>query len=564
MREQKAMLPESMIERLLIKNYAIIESLEINFSSGLTIITGETGAGKSILLGALGLIMGNRADTKSLYQQDLKCIIEGHFDVSKYDLQDFFEENDIDYDAETVVRRELTPSGKSRAFVNDTPVNLKVLQQLSAALIDLHQQFDTRDIHNVSFQLRMIDALAGNRDDLSQYQKRYRQYQADKRRLAQLIEQSNQASREADFLQFQLKELAEAELQDDEQEQIEEEQSLLTNAEDIKRTLGAAYRALNEEEQSIVSQMEAIAQALNSIKAHHPEVSQLYDRYQGLLLEIQDVAGDCEKIAEDTEYDAERILEIQSRLDLIYKLQSKHQLQTVGELLELQASLEDQLKAFGDLSGEISRLEQGLEKHEKQLHKMGARLSKARKSVVGKFEKRVHELLAQLSMEHARLKVDIHPLEQPGPTGTDEVEFLFAPNKGSRFQSIKEVASGGELSRLTLCTKSLVASAIPLPTLIFDEIDTGISGDVAMKMGNILQHLSDKHQVVSITHSPQIAVKADTHYFVYKKVKDDRTVTRVRPLQSEERIRAVATMLSGNPPTESAIENARELLQQKA
>jgi DNA repair protein RecN (Recombination protein N) len=549
-----------MINRLLIKNYAIIEELEISFSDRLTIITGETGAGKSILLGALGLIMGKRADTKSLYNEEKKCIVEAYFDVSKYGLKAFFEENDIDFDDQVVVRRELTPAGKSRAFVNDTPVKLNILQQLSGALIDLHQQFDTLDIHNVSFQLRMIDALAENRALLVDYQKLFKQYQTNKNKLRELIHQNESAAKETDFLNFQLKEFNDVELIGGEQEQMEDEIGRLSNAEEIKRALGEAFQHLSENEQSIIGQLEEISTSLSGITEFHPDLNKIYERFESLKLELQDVSQEFEKIADSTEYDPERIAEIQSRLDLIYKLQNKHNAKTVAKLIEIQNNLKSQLKSFGDLSEEIENLEKEIEIQKKKLTTLAQKLSKKRKGVVAGFEKKVHDLLAQLSMEYSQLKVDVVELPELNSTGFDEVNFLFAPNKGSRFLPIKDVASGGELSRLTLCTKSLVASAIPLPTLIFDEIDTGISGDVALKMGNILHELSNRHQVISITHTPQIAVKADTHYFVYKKNTEDSTVTNVKLLSFDERVRAVATMLSGSPPSASAIENAKELL----
>ncbi len=549
-----------MINRLFIKNYAIIEELEISFSDRLTIITGETGAGKSILLGALGLIMGRRADTKALYDDEKKCIVEAWFDVSKYELKTFFEKNDIDYDEQVVVRRELTPSGKSRAFVNDTPVRLNILQQLSGALIDLHQQFDTLDIHNVSFQLRMIDALAENTTLLSEYQQLFKIYQNNKNRLRELVLQSENAVKETDFLNFQLKEFNDVELIDGEQEKIEDEIGKLTNAEDIKRALGAAFQHLSENEQSVIGQLEEISNSLSNISKFHPDLNKIYERFESLKLELDDISHEFEKIAENTEYDPERIAEIQERLDLIYKLQNKHNAKTVAELITIQNDLQSQINAFGDLSEEIEKMEKEIGIQRKKLTNLAQKLSKKRKGVVDAFENKVHDLLAQLSMEYSQLKVEIVQLPELNSTGFDEVNFLFAPNKGSRFLPIKDVASGGELSRLTLCTKSLVASAIPLPTLIFDEIDTGISGDVALKMGNILQELSNRHQVISITHTPQIAVKADTHYFVYKKVVEDRTVTNVKLLTFDERVRAVATMLSGSPPSASAIENAKELL----
>lgn len=553
-----------MIKSLQIKNYAIIDDLEINFSDGLTIITGETGAGKSILLGALGLIMGKRADTKSLYDTSRKCVVEGIFAVKKYALKSFFDEHDIDYDDEVLVRRELTPSGKSRAFINDTPVNLKLLQQLSNALIDLHQQFDTLDIHNVSFQLRMIDALAGNDKLLAGYQTNYSKFQSNRRRLQQLLQQTEQAAREVDFINFQLDEFNKAELLPDEQEKLEAEIQRLSNAEDIKRTLSATFLRLSEDEQSVVSQLENISIALNGVSKFDPRLEKLQERFDGILIELQDIAGEFEQVADNTEFDGERIQEIQERLDLIYRLQNKHHVQSNQELLDIQEELQKQLDTFGDLSDEIEKLEATIDQQEKVLRDIAWQLRQSRQKVIPSFEDKVHERLTLLSMKNARLQVEVTSLDELTSTGLDEINFLFAANKGSRMQMIKDVASGGEISRLTLITKSLVASAIPLPTLIFDEIDTGVSGDVALKMGSILRDLSNEHQIVSITHSPQIASKADTHYFIYKQDKIDRTVTNVRELSQEERVRAIATMLSQNPPTTSALENARELLQMAA
>ena len=549
-----------MIKSLSIRNYAIIEELEINFSNGLTIITGETGAGKSILLGALGLIMGKRADTKALYDESQKCIVEGTFDVSNYDLKAFFAENDLDYDDELLVRREITPSGKSRAFLNDTPVNLKILQAISSSLIDLHQQFDTLDIHRVSFQLRMLDALAGNKSLLLQYQDAFRAYQANQKQLASLREQSRTAQQELDFASFQLQELHEAGLQESEQEEMEQELAQLSNAEDIKRITGGIYQHLEESEQSVVAQLEEMLLNLGNLKDVHAGLGTLHQRFSGIVVELQDLAKELEALSENTEYDGARIQEVQSRLDSLYRLQNKHQVQSVADLLEIQEALEQKVNGIGDLSETIAKLEARIAQQETKLEELAAKLSQRRKGVIAGFEEKVMHQLAQMAMEHARLEVQVREEEVLTATGKDAVEFLFAANRGGRLQSIKEVASGGELSRLTLVTKSLVASAIPLPTLIFDEIDTGISGHVALKMGTILRNLSNQHQVVSITHSPQVAAMADAHYFVYKKDKEDRTITKVKLLQQEDRIRAIATMLSQNPPSNSALENARELL----
>ena len=550
-----------MIKKLLIQNYAIIEYLEIDFSQGLTIITGETGAGKSILLGALGLVMGNRAETKVLYNESEKCVVEGIFNLKPYDLKKFFEANDLDFEEETVIRREITPAGKTRAFVNDTPVNLKVLQDLSSTLIDLHQQFDTLDINSVSFQLRMLDALAGNKNLLNDYQKAFRQYEAGRRQLEVWMEESERSAREQDFLAFQMEEFNQTGVIEGEQESQEEELSRLNNAEDIKQTFGAAYGHLVENELSLIGRLKDISVSIGGMRKIGPSYQSLYERLESTIAELQDLAGEFETVAETTELNQERALEIQQRLDQIYRLQKKHGVNDIAGLLRIQEEIQQQLESYSDLSGKIAALEQSLKDQEKNLQHTARELSKRRKEVIPAFTQKVEGMLSQLSMEHARLEIQMQDMPALSATGLDDVSFLFAANKGSRLQAIKDVASGGELSRLALCTKSLVASAIPLPTMVFDEIDAGVSGDVSLKMGDILRKLSNQHQVVVITHSPQVAAKADVHYFVYKKIKDDRTVTGVRALSMDERVRALATMLSSNPPSESAIANARELLQ---
>lgn len=549
-----------MIKSLHIRNYALIESLEIDFSTGLTIITGETGAGKSILLGALGLIMGDRADTKSLYNEQEKCVVEAFFTIEKYDLRPFFQRHELDYEQELVIRRDISPSGKSRAFINDTPTTLKVLQELSSSLIDLHLQFDTLDIHQASFQLRMVDALAGTKKDLAAYQDSFRAWQAACRQLEGLRARSESTAKEMDFLAFQLEELSQAQLQPDEQERMEEELARLSNAEDIKRVLVSAFRLLCESDLAVVDQLQDLGHSIGGVAKVDASIRRLQERFDGAVVELQDIAGEFEKIAEATEYDPERIQEVQQRLDLLYRLQKKHGVLTVADLLAIQAQLSEQLGSFGDLSADIARLEKETAAQLEALEARAAQLSEQRQAVIPSFASKVEQLLGQLAMPHARLSIEMVPLPSLGPMGRDDLNFMFAANKGSRMQLIKDVASGGELSRLTLVTKSLVANAIPLPTLIFDEIDTGISGDVALKMGNILRQLSNEHQVVSITHSPQIAAKADAHYFVYKKDTPERTLTKVRALNTDERVRAIATMLSQSPPSESALENARELL----
>lgn len=549
-----------MIQSLHIKNYALIETLDIRFPTGLTIITGETGAGKSIILGALGLIMGDRADTKALFNPESKCVIEGRFRVGNYGLRSFFEEQDLDYEEELIIRREITPSGKSRAFVNDTPANLKVLQRLSAVLIDLHQQFDTLDIHQMGFQLRLLDALADNQQRLGQYQTEFSAYQKDRRQLERLQQQNATANQELEFKRFQLNELEEAMLLPDEQDMLEREFSSLSHAEDTKRTTAEAFQFLCESEQSIVDQLQVLTQSLQPAAKVDAKVEELQQRLLGLTEELNDIGNALERHAEATDFDPERIQELQARLDQLYRLQKKHQVSSNAELLGIQEQLRAEVNEYENIDGEIERLTRQVSKAEGQLREQAAVISRFRQEVAPGFAGKVAHTLADLAMPAAVLKVDFKPLPELSNTGLDEVQFLFSANRGSEPKPIKNVASGGELSRLTLVTKSLVASAMALPTLIFDEIDSGVSGDVALKMGHILHDLSSHHQVVVITHSPQVAARADEHFFVYKKEEGQRTSTKVRQLQTEERIRAIATMLSQNPPSDSALENARELI----
>lgn len=549
-----------MLKRLYIRNYALIEEQEILFSDHLTIITGETGAGKSILLGALGLVMGDRADTKVFYHEGEKCVVEAQFDVKAYDLADFFQEQELDYDEEVVIRRELSASGKSRAFVNDTPVNNAVLKRLTENLVDLHQQFDTLDIHNVNFQLRMIDALANNKDLLKAYQQEFRQYTVLLQRLQELITRRDNSARDQEFLQFQLEELHNAGLAAGEQEALEDELVRLSHAEDIKRAYGEAYSYLLDTEQNIVGQLQSIGRSWNNTRKLSGTLQGMSERLENTMVELQELAKDCERIADATEYSPERLIEVQERLNLLYKLQKKHAVPDTHALLELQSDMENQLGGFTNLDADIQQTEQHLQEMEVSLHAQAQVLGERRRTVTDDFEQKVQGLLQQLAMPHARLKVDVQASEKLGPTGLDDVQFLFATNVGSRFLPIKDVASGGELSRLTLCAKSLVADAIPLPTLIFDEIDSGVSGDVSLQMGYLLRNLSARHQVVSITHTPQVAARADRHYFVYKKTEADRTVTQVRSLTEDERVRAIAVMLSGNPPSDSALKTAAELM----
>ena len=549
-----------MIKKLLIQNYALIEALELEFPSGLTIITGETGAGKSILLGALGLIMGNRADSRSLFDENKKCVVEAYFSIEKYGLASFFENNEIDYEDDLIIRRELTPAGKSRSFINDTPVNLKTLQDLSAELIDLHQQFDTSDIHDQNFQLKMVDALADNAHLLTKYRKEFREYAALKKQRDEIISMSQASQREIEFLNFQWDELDKANLQLGEEDSLEEELTRLTHAEDIKRILGATFSQLEESETSILTQLSDIAQSLSQVRRFDEVVGRLYERLATSQIELRELSRDIENRYEAIEYDPDRLTTVQERLDMLNRLLNKHHVSNVGELIKFRAQLASRLESFANRNMDIAAIEARISHLQNQLEQVASVLNERRIAVIPTFEDKIHQRLSLLALENARLEVHCQSVEDLGPNGKDSVFFLFAANRGSRMLPIKDVASGGELSRLALVIKSLVASAIPLPTLIFDEIDAGISGDVALKMGNILRTLSNEHQVITITHSPQVAAKADTHYFVYKEEMPERTLTCVKSLDKEGRIFSIASMLSQNPPSAFAIENAKELL----
>ncbi len=552
-----------MIKHLSVSNYALIEQLELDFSNGLTIITGETGAGKSILLGALGLIMGKRAETKALFNEEEKCIVEAIFDISTYKLRFFFDENDLDYREELLIRREILPNGKSRAFINDTPANLNLLTDLSSSLIDLHQQFDTLDIHKISFQLNMLDALAGNGALLEEYRTVYHKWQKDSKTLEEYRAKQAKSEKDIEFLDFQLAELEAARLNAGEQIQLEEEMEVLSNAEEIKSALALAFNKISEGEISVSSMLTEIGNQLHPIAKFDKKIAGLVDRFDSLKIELEDLSGAFESAAEDLEYHPGRLEEVRERLDLLYRLQKKHQVSDENGLLEVFEKFSIDRQNIEQASAEIEVLEDAVKGSEKWLREVADQLHTKRAGVIEGFERDVMDRLGMMAMEHAVLQIDMTRLNEPGPSGTDEVNFLFAANKGSRLQLIKDVASGGELSRLTLAIKSLVASAIPLPTLIFDEIDAGISGDVAIKMGKILRELSDRHQVVTITHSPQVASKADVHYFVFKDPSGNKTATRVKALSPEDRIHELAIMLSQNPPSQAAIENAKELLNHK-
>ena len=552
-----------MIISLEIQNYAIIEKLHVALDKGLNIITGETGAGKSILLGALGLIMGKRADTKVLYHQDRKCIVEASFNIKSYDLKGFFEANNLDYDVELIIRREISPVGKSRAFVNDTPVTLAILQELTKSLVDMHQQFDTLDIHSSKWQMEVLDSLAGNTKLLSAYQLEFKEYKVAEKRLKTLEKEAANALKELDYITFQFTELDEASLEFDEQESKEQLLNRLAGTEDIQRVANSAYFAIDESEQSIINQLQIISQDLDNIKELDPKLSESYDRVLSSLEELRDIAAVLQDVNESVEHDPNLAQETQERLDMIYRLQKKHQVVSIEELLTIQTDLHTRINSQQKMDGEINEIASKMHKLETNLKVTAKKLSTNRKKIAKSFAKDIEMLLATLSMEHAKIDARLTDSDQLTPNGMDKVDYYFSANKGGTLGALKNVASGGEISRLTLVIKSLVASSMALPTLIFDEIDTGVSGEVANRMAEIISKLAKKHQVMSITHSPQIAAKAQHHYFVYKHETETRTITNIKLLSANDRIVEIAKMLSGNPPSDAAVANAKELIGKK-
>ncbi|MBL0025381.1 MAG: DNA repair protein RecN [Saprospiraceae bacterium] len=549
-----------MLKKLEIQNYAIIEKLEISFSEGLTIITGETGAGKSILLGALGLIMGKRADTKVLYVDNIKCYVEATFNITSYNLRDFFEQEEIEYFDELIIRREISQNGKSRAFINDSPVTLEILSSLTEELIDIHQQFDTLDIQKPIFQIQMIDAVAGNQPLLNNYSSEFKQYKSAARKLSDLKEKSRNANQEIDFLSFQMNEFEEANLKENEKDDLEIQLAKLTAAEEIKKNSGMLAQGLSEDQFSVLNQIQTLTNQFGTIRNFDSIFNDIYERLTSIKEELSDISREALKIAESTEQDEESIFQISSRLSMIYRLENKHGVSDIASLLEIKSKIKEKLDSFGDISDIINSLEKDMRKSEIKLNELAVALSQNRHKVIPEFENKVHEMLVSLAMENAYIQVKIEQLNFFNLNGTDDISILFAPNKGSAFLPLKDTASGGELSRLALCIKSQVAGAITLPTLIYDEIDAGVSGEIAHKMGRILTEMSDGHQVICITHSPQIAARADSHYFVFKTETRERTITSMKALTVDERVVEIAKMLSGNPPTDIAKANAKELI----
>ncbi len=550
-----------MLKKLSIQNYAIIDELEIDFSGKLNIITGETGAGKSIILGALGLILGERADSSVLVSKEKKSVIEGVFDANgKIEIKNFFEQNDFDVTDELVIRREISTNGKSRAFINDTPVTLSQLSELSSMLVDLHQQFDTLDLGESNFQREVLDALAGQAAILTEYKKVFYQWKILQKECDELKQQKLQFDKEADYNKFQFNELAEASLKENELEDADAELKMLSNAEGIKAAIEKVYFDLKESETPIVQQLKILINQLNNFSSFHQGLSPVIERLQSNRTELVDIADELSNISTQINYSPQRIEQLNEKIATGYKLLKKHGVKTTHELIAIKNEIENKLRAVLNIDDAIRQMEISLLESEQALSLYAKEITNNRKSQIAPLEERVHKLLKQVGMPGAKIKVEIKAATDFNEYGCDVIEFLFDANKSGHFQSLRKVASGGELSRLMLCIKSLVAKKIDLPTMIFDEIDTGISGEAARQVGIIMQDLSVSRQVICITHQPQIAGKADAHYFVYKEIVKDKVKTNIRQLTTEERITTIAKMLSGEKPTAAAIENAREMV----
>ena len=549
-----------MLSKLVIQNYAIIDSIEIYFSGHFNIITGETGAGKSILVGALSLILGERADSSALLHKEKKCFVEGFFNVEKRkNVLQFLNDNDFAADDELVLRREIAANGKSRGFINDTPANLQQLKQLASMLVDLHQQFDTLELSDSDFQREVLDALAGNEKLLSRYISLFNEWKKTQQQLEQLQSQKNNFQKELDYNQFLFDELNEIDLKENELEDLDAELEVLNNSEEIKTALNGAVNDLKESEQPIVQSLKQLINRLNVFASFNKDLNELISRLQSTQIELADISNELEDLNDEINYDELRINFINERLAAGYRLQKKHGVKTTNELIDIKNDLQEKLDAVLNIDEAIASTQNKFNEQLKQLELIADDLSVHRKKIIDSFEKNVNTLLAQVGMPNARIKVAISDV-QLNQFGKNTIEFLFDANKSNRFEPLRKVASGGELSRLMLCIKSLVAEKINLPTLIFDEIDTGISGEAAKQVGIILKQLAKQRQVISITHQPQIAGKADAHFYVYKQIKENAVKTNIRLLNKDERIQAIAQMLAGEPPTAAAIENAREMI----
>ncbi|MDH6313620.1 DNA repair protein RecN (Recombination protein N) [Parabacteroides sp. PFB2-10] len=551
-----------MLSSLYIQNYVLIEKLDIRFHEGLSVITGETGAGKSIMLGALGLVLGQRADGKSIRHGADKCVIEAHFDISSYQLQAFFEENDLEYDPVTsIFRRELYASGKSRAFINDSPVSLPVMKELGSRLIDIHSQHQNLLLGDNRFQLRVVDILAKNNDSLETYKKAYTAYQALLKELKRLKETADQNKKEEDFLRFQWEQLAEANLQEEEQEELEREQEMLSHAEEIKLSLFQIQELLNGEDRGGVMLLKEALSVARAMISYYAPAEEIVERLETAYIDLNDLASEADKQKEGIEFNPDRLDWVNDRLNTLYSLQQKHRVSTIGELLALKSDFEGQLKEIDSYDEQIDALEKQKDSSYKELLKQAEALHTRRLAASKQFAEELTAQIALLGIPHARFQVAIEKKAEPGADGMDDVAFFFSAHRAGELMPVAQTASGGEISRLMLCIKAMMAGYTALPAIIFDEVDTGVSGDMADKMGEIMLQLAKNMQVIAITHLPQIASKGRTHYLVYKEDTAEQTNTYIKPLTDEERVRDIARMLSGATLTEASMTNARELLQ---
>jgi DNA repair protein RecN (Recombination protein N) len=549
-----------MITSLSIKNYALIEKLAIDFSKGFSIITGETGAGKSIILGALGLVLGKRADLTSLKNKEEKCVIEAHFEISKYNLLPFFEANDLDYEPETIIRREILPSGKSRAFINDSPVNLQELQELSLFLIDIHSQQQTQELSEENVQFKIIDAIADNQQEILEYQALLRSYKVDKTTLNTLLKKQGDSLKEQEYNAFLLDELVAAQLKSGEQEILEADFEKLNNVEIIKESIDKSLAIANEEQLGVLDHLKEIKLALQKIAPFSAEYHSLLERITSVTIEFDDISEELNRCSEKLVNDPEQLELISQKLQVLFNLQKKHQVSTVEDLLEIQYQLENSILEIGNLEGEIATLTLAIQEKILALDVLSVSIHEKRVTSVPVLSQKLIAILETLGMPNVRFKIDINTTVNYFQNGKDEIQFLFSANKGTDFGLLKKVASGGEMSRIMLAVKAILAQYSKLPTLIFDEIDTGVSGEIAIRMGEIMKEMSLEMQIFAITHLPQIAAKGTAHFKVFKSTVQDDTQSELKLLSNEERVVEIAQMLSGTVISDSALNHAKALL----
>ena len=549
-----------MLISLSIKNFALIDHLEMNFSDKLSIITGETGAGKSILLGALGLVLGKRADLTSLKDKEQKCVIEAQFQISKYNLQVFFTDNDLDYEEATIIRREILPSGKSRAFVNDSPVNLSELQDLSDFLLDIHSQHQTQELSNETYQLEILDAIANHQNAITDYKQNLSKYKSIKSELKKINSEKEALSKEQDYNSFLLEELLAANLKAGEQQDLELTFEKLNNVEFIKESLDKSFSIANDEQIGIIQNLKEVKNAIQKITGLSSDFNSISERLSSVLIEFEDINSEIEKETEILVNDPEMLLFVNNKLQNIYALQKKHQVDSVEALLIIQNDLDNKAVSVVEIESKIEKLELQLQENIVVLDQLSSQISANRSKAVPVLINQITEILAQLGMPNAQFQFQINTSENYLPLGKDEVQLLFSANKGTDFGLLKKVASGGELSRIMLAVKAILVNYSKLPTIIFDEIDTGVSGEIAHKMGDIMKNMSNEMQVFAITHLPQIAAKGDYHYKVFKSTQGENTISELKLLSKEERILEIAEMLSGKEISDSALNHAKALL----